>query len=208
MSSEKVVKRKSEKSEKAVKAVKAVKVSEPVVEVHESVPVEVKEVEVKEVEVKEVKVKGPRAAKAPKAPKAPKVEKVKKVKKLKKERVGPKKNSTGYMIYCNAERAALRASDPTLSSKQLITKLAESWQALKDAKPDVIKKYEELAAVDKVRFLKEKAEFEAAQSQPQQVAEVVDVVESPPEVAIIDSIIEPISEPKKRKKALKVSTTA
>lgn len=196
---EKVVKRKS---------VKAVKVSEPVVEVHESVPVEV-EVEVKE--VKEVKVKVPRAAKAakaPKEPKAPKVEKVKKVKKVKKERVGPKKNSTGYMIYCNAERAALRASDPTLSSKQLITKLAESWQALKDAKPEVIKKYEELAAVDKVRFLKEKAEFEAAQSQPQQVAEVVEVVESSPEVAIIDSIIEPISEPKKRKKALKVSTTA
>ncbi len=198
---EKVVKRKS---------VKAVKVSEPVVEVHESVPVEVEVKEVKEVEVK-VKVKVPRAAKAPKAPKepkAPKVEKVKKVKKVKKERVGPKKNSTGYMIYCNAERAALRASDPTLSSKQLITKLAESWQALKDAKPEVIKKYEELAAVDKVRFLKEKAEFEAAQSQPQQVAEVVEVVESPPEVAIIDSIIEPISEPKKRKKALKVSTTA
>ena len=193
-------------SEKVVKKRKAVKVSEPVVEVHESVPVEVKEVE-----VKEVKVKVPRAAKAPKepkAPKAPKVEKVKKVKKVKKERVGPKKNSTGYMIYCNAERAALRASDPTLSSKQLITKLAESWQALKDAKPEVIKKYEELAAVDKVRFLKEKAEFEAAQSQPQQVAEVVEVVESPPEVAIIDSIIEPISEPKKRKKALKVSTTA
>ena len=112
------------------------------------------------------------------------------------------------MIYCNTERAPLRASDPTLSSKQLITKLAESWQALKDAKPEVIKKYEELAALDKTRFLKEKAEFEASQSQPQEVVAEVAVVEVVELPLAIDSIIEPISEPKKRKKALKVSTTA
>ena len=54
----------------------------------------------------------------------------------------------------NAKRDALKASDPSLAAKDVMTKLGEMWRAATDAEK---KPFEAQAAADKSRYEKEKA---------------------------------------------------
>lgn len=69
---------------------------------------------------------------------------------------GPKKNKSSYMFFCADERENIKKDNPDLSNKEIIVEMGVRWKLLKETEPELLKKYEDLAAEDKERFLKEK----------------------------------------------------
>ncbi|EDR26875.1 hypothetical protein EDI_085770 [Entamoeba dispar SAW760] len=43
---------------------------------------------------------------------------------------GGKKNKNPYIIFCNTKREEVRAANPNLTSKEILSKLVEMWNAL------------------------------------------------------------------------------
>ena len=76
----------------------------------------------------------------------------------KKTTEGPKKNKSSYMFFCSDERETIKNENPELSNKEILVEMGARWKILKESDPDRLKKYEELAAEDKERFLREKGE--------------------------------------------------
>lgn len=73
----------------------------------------------------------------------------------------PKKNLSAYIYFCKDDRETLKTEEPSLSSKDIISKMAERWKILKDSDPEKYKRYCELAEADKSRFLNEFEEYKS-----------------------------------------------
>jgi high mobility group protein B2 len=76
------------------------------------------------------------------------------VKKVKSK--GPKRGLTSYIFFCKEQRSLLKEEDSNLETKEITSELGKRWRELseKDRKP-----FEKLAAKDKDRYEKEKAEL-------------------------------------------------
>ena len=94
-----------------------------------------------------------------------------------KKRKRPRRALTGYLCFTKAKRAEVAAEDPTLSPQATTSKLGALWQSL-DAEGR--KEYQDLAAIDKKRYLAEKeaiAKEEAEAAEAAEAAEVAPVAE-------------------------------
>ena len=69
-----------------------------------------------------------------------------------------KRPTSAYFYYCNDRRESLKKDEPGLSMTDSTKKMSEEWKNL-DAKKK--KKFEDLAAKDKERYEREKAEAPA-----------------------------------------------
>jgi len=76
--------------------------------------------------------------------------------KKKRDPNAPKKPLTGYIIYCQKEREALKAKHPEMSAKDLTRQLGANWNALSDKQK---KKYNDQSAEDKKRYEAQMADY-------------------------------------------------
>ena len=88
---------------------------------------------------------------------------------------GVQKNLSGYIIFCKDVRETVKAENPALNNKQIMTEMGARW---KNADENTKKKYEELASVDKERYLREKSAHADGASESKEVEPEV-VVEAP-----------------------------
>lgn len=79
--------------------------------------------------------------------------KMRKSKKEDKENL-PKKNKSAYLYFCEAERGNVKKKYPEISNKEIISKLAELWNKIKDDE-NKIKIFKDLAIEDKERYNQE-----------------------------------------------------
>ena len=70
----------------------------------------------------------------------------------------PKRALSAWIIYTNEQRPKFKANNPDKSTTELTTLMSQEWRNMTDTDK---KKYEDLAAVDKERYMKEKEEFES-----------------------------------------------
>ena len=83
--------------------------------------------------------------------------KPKKTKKMKNPNA-PKRALSAWIIYTNEQRPKFKANNPEKSTTELTTLMSQEWRNMTDSDK---KKYEDLAKVDKERYMKEKEEFES-----------------------------------------------
>lgn len=88
-------------------------------------------------------VKKPRAAKGSKKEKDPNA---------------PKKNQSGYMIFCSENRAVVKEENPDATFGELGKLLGQKWKELDEAAK---KPYADKAETDKKRYEREKAAYDA-----------------------------------------------
>jgi len=98
---------------------------------------------------------------------------------------GVQKNLSGYIIFCKDVRETVKAENPEINNKQIMTEMGLRW---KNADENTKKKYEQLASADKERYLREKSAHsadgasESKEVEPEPQPEVVEapVPESTP----------------------------
>jgi len=83
--------------------------------------------------------------------------KPKKNKKMKNPKA-PKRALSAWIIYTNEQRPKFKADNPEKSTTELTTLMSQEWRNMTDSDK---KKYEDLAVVDKERYMKEKDEFKS-----------------------------------------------
>lgn len=90
----------------------------------------------------------------------PKVKKpaTKKTGKKEKDPNAPKRGKSAYFFFMDDERPKQKAANPDASVSDLAKLMGAEWNKIKGT--PAAKKYEELAAKDKVRYEKEKAAYE------------------------------------------------
>jgi hypothetical protein len=91
--------------------------------------------------------------------------KVRKTKKVKAVREGPKKNQSAYLHFCAEERQNIKNEESEVSSKQILSEMGARWKTLADREPERFRKYQDVAATDKDRYAREKAEWESTRKQ-------------------------------------------
>ena len=78
-----------------------------------------------------------------------------------KEAGAPKRAMTAFLYYILDRRAGLKKEKPQLDNKQIISEMGSEWNRMKEEDK---KKYLEKAAIDRKRYEKEKAEYDARMS--------------------------------------------
>lgn len=76
-----------------------------------------------------------------------------KKKRKKKAKNSPKNASGPYIFFCKEEREKIKKELPDLKSQEILKELGQRWKLIKDT--DKVKKYQEMAEVDKERFKEE-----------------------------------------------------
>ena len=74
----------------------------------------------------------------------------------KKDLKSPKKCRTSYIFFCCEQREKLKRDEPTLSTTQIVSKLASLWRNLKEEDKQ---KYKKMSEDDKKRYEKEMGSF-------------------------------------------------
>jgi len=77
-------------------------------------------------------------------------------KKKKKDPLRPKRAMSSFMMFANERRPELKKANPNLKITEMGSELGKIWKTFS---PEEKKKYEELAARDKARYLKEMATY-------------------------------------------------
>lgn len=88
--------------------------------------------------------------------KEPKQKKTKKVKK-EKDANAPKKSLTAFLYFVQKSQKDFKAANPNLVHKEVIAKMGEAWHTMSEKDK---KQFNDLAATDKARYEKEKAEYQ------------------------------------------------
>jgi hypothetical protein len=85
------------------------------------------------------------------------VEEQPKEKKTRKKKAAgaPKKGKSAYMFFCADERVKIKEEEPEMPAKDVLAELGNRWKIFKDKNPEAVKKYEKMAADDKVRYEEE-----------------------------------------------------
>ena len=112
---------------------------------------------------------------------------VKKVRKTKKVKEGPTRAKSGYLIFCVDKRPIVVSENPSITNTDVVTELAKRWNAVKSAGGDELKKYEELAKLDKERYEQEKSVWNS--NKPQDIPEE--------EVVVVEKTKKKVSKKKK-----------
>ena len=79
------------------------------------------------------------------------------IKKFKDKRA-PKRPKSGYMMYCEKRRDAVKNAKPNASFAEVIQALASEWKALSDKAKE---QYNQLAEDDKNRYCRELEEYKS-----------------------------------------------
>ena len=82
-----------------------------------------------------------------------------------------KKPKTAYIHFCNVKRPEVKDKNSNLSPKEILSKLGELWQELKNDGGDEYKKYLTMAEEDKVRYQREKEENPDIKEKPRKKRE-------------------------------------
>lgn len=91
----------------------------------------------------------------------PEQEEAKKGKRRRKKKGEPKNPRNAYIFFSNDERSKVKAENPDMAPKLVMTELGKRWN---DLPKDDRSKYEELAENDRARYEKEKTAWEATQT--------------------------------------------
>jgi len=78
--------------------------------------------------------------------------------KRKKDKNAPKRALSAYLYFLQAKRPEITAANPGATNPQILSLLAQEWAKQTE---ESIAPYKELAAKDKARYQKEKAEYDA-----------------------------------------------
>lgn len=70
----------------------------------------------------------------------------------------PKRSLSAWIIYTTEQRPKFKSVNPDKSNTELTTLMSQEWRNMTDGDK---KKYEDLAEVDKQRYMKEKEEYES-----------------------------------------------
>jgi hypothetical protein len=71
----------------------------------------------------------------------------------------PKRGKSGYLYFCQEYRKILKEENPTMSIKDIVSKLGLIWKGLKESDPEEIEKFELLSRSDRERYKIEIAEY-------------------------------------------------
>jgi len=72
-----------------------------------------------------------------------------------KDKNKPKKCKSCYIYFCEDYRKIIEEKYPNISNKELMTQIGLEWTEVKTNRKDELKKYEDLAAEDKERYMSE-----------------------------------------------------
>ena len=82
-----------------------------------------------------------------------------------------KKPKTAYIHFCNVKRQEVKDDNDKLSPKEILSKLGELWQELKNDGGNEYKKYVNMAEEDKARYQREKEENPDIKEKPRKKRE-------------------------------------
>jgi len=91
----------------------------------------------------------------------------------KKKSNGLKKNKTAFLFFSTDERQKIKDEGLEISAKEILTEIGSRWKVFQESNPNGVKKYEQMAAEDKIRYENEKSNLN---SQPETPDEVIDEV--------------------------------
>ena len=134
---------------------------------------EVKKAEKKEEKRKEVQTKKEQKAKEKEEQKRLKEEQKAAKKKKKKDPNAPKNARTSYLFFCNEVRERLKVEQPELAITEVGKEAGKLWKELSPSKKA---KYEAMAAEDKLRYEREKAQYEAGTFNPSGVQTIPEML--------------------------------
>ena len=78
----------------------------------------------------------------------------------------PKKNKSAYMFFCDEQRPIIKEENPDIKSKEIMSVLAERWNALKNGDDtDELQRYFDMASEDKERYTSSKVEEPAKKTE-------------------------------------------
>jgi HMG (high mobility group) box len=85
-------------------------------------------------------------------------------KRTKKVKEGPVRAKSSYLQYCVENRPVIISQNEGIKNTEIVTKLAEGWNAIKNSEnKDGLQKYEEMARLDKERYSREKEAWDEEQ---------------------------------------------
>lgn len=67
----------------------------------------------------------------------------------------PKRGKSAFLFFCEENRNKLKKLNPEFTVKEIVSKLGEDWQTLKDSKSTDINKYEQQSIKDRNRYKNE-----------------------------------------------------
>lgn len=67
----------------------------------------------------------------------------------------PKRGKSAFLFFCEENRNKLKKLNPDFTVKEIVSKLGEDWQTLKDSKSTDINKYEQQSIKDRNRYKNE-----------------------------------------------------
>jgi hypothetical protein len=82
-----------------------------------------------------------------------------------KDKNAPKKNQNSYMFFCQDVRDDIKGKNPDIDGKAILVEMEKQWKLLKKNNPEKVKKYEAMAAEDKVRYASDKENYTPHESE-------------------------------------------
>jgi hypothetical protein len=71
----------------------------------------------------------------------------------------PKRGKSGFLYFCEENRGKIKEKFPTISVKQIVSKLGTMWQELKNTNLAEIKRYENMSLEDRNRYKEEMKDY-------------------------------------------------
>lgn len=71
----------------------------------------------------------------------------------------PKRGKSGFLYFCEENREKIKNEHPSISVKEVVSKLGQLWQYLKKTNKEEIKRYEELSVSDRIRYKNQMKEY-------------------------------------------------
>lgn len=76
--------------------------------------------------------------------------------KKKRKSNGLKKNKTAFLFFSSDERQKIKDEGLEISAKEILTEIGGRWKVFQESNPNGVKKYEQMASEDKIRYENEK----------------------------------------------------
>jgi hypothetical protein len=71
----------------------------------------------------------------------------------------PKRGKSGFLYFCEENREKIKNEHPSISVKEIVSKLGQLWQYLKKTNKEEIKRYEDLSISDRIRYKNQMKEY-------------------------------------------------
>lgn len=71
----------------------------------------------------------------------------------------PKRGKSGFLYFCEENRQKIKKENPGITVKEIVSKLGQLWQYLKETNKEEIKRYEDLSVSDRIRYKNQMKEY-------------------------------------------------